>query len=166
MQVLRAKVGIFGTYARMFEVSEREMEYYKQNLAEQIAKKLIDENIAQIIVHERGEDVPLGFPPYDNSTIGVKLFVIPWEYMRTVGSRFEIRDAENVKTMKELEKFRIIEATTEHVIVNREPMNLDELNVMRQAAMDALCREVLEKNTMGVIFPGEEKGIRKWERRS
>ena len=91
MQGIRAKVGVFGTYARMFEVSEREMEYYKQNLAEQIAKTLIDENIAQIIVHERGEDVPMGFPPYDQSTIGVKLFVIPWEQMRTVGSRFEMR---------------------------------------------------------------------------
>jgi hypothetical protein len=91
MQVIRAKVGIFGTYARMIEVSEREMEYYKQNLAEQIAKKLIDEGIAQVIVHERGEDVPPGYSPYDNSTIGVKLFVIPWEQMRTVGSRFEMR---------------------------------------------------------------------------
>lgn len=91
MQVISAKVGIFGTYARMIEVSEREMEYYKQNIAEQIAKKLIDENIAQIIVHERGEDVPLGFSPYEQSTIGVKLFVIPWEQMRTVGSRFEMR---------------------------------------------------------------------------
>ena len=91
MQVIRAKVGIFGTYARMFEVSEREMEYYKQNLAEQIAKKLIEEEIAQIIVHERGEDVPPGFSPYEQSTIGVKVFVIPWEQMRTVGSRFEMR---------------------------------------------------------------------------
>lgn len=91
MQVIRAQVGIFGTYDRMIEVSEREMEYYKQNLAEQIAKKLIDENIAQIIVHERGEEMPLGFPPRENSTIGVKLFVIPWEQMRTVGSRFEMR---------------------------------------------------------------------------
>lgn len=64
--------------------------------------------------------------------------------------------------MEELEKFRIIEATTEHVIVNREPMNLDELNMMRQAAMDELCREVIEKNTMGVIFPeNRERGRRK-----
>ena len=91
MQVIGAKVGVFGTYARIVEGREREMEYYKRDLAEKIAKMLIDENIAQIIVHERGEDVPLGFPPYDNSTIGVKLFVIPWEYMRTVGSRFEMR---------------------------------------------------------------------------
>lgn len=92
MQVIRAKVEIYGTYASVFvKISKSDMEYYKANLAEQIAKKLIDENIAQIIVHERGEDVPLGFPPYDNSTIGVKLFVIPWEQMRTVGSRFEMR---------------------------------------------------------------------------
>ena len=61
-------------------------------------------------------------------------------------------------TMKEAEKFRIIEATTEHVIVNREPMNLAELNVMRQAVMDELVREMIVNNTMGVIFPGEEKG--------
>jgi len=91
MQVIRAEVETFGTYAMMFEASEREMEYCKQNMAKQIAKKLIDENIAQIIVHEKGENAPMGFPMYENSTIGVKLFVIPWEQMRTVGQRFEMR---------------------------------------------------------------------------
>jgi hypothetical protein len=35
-------------------------------------------------------------------------------------------------------------------------MNLDELNMMRQEVMDEFVREMIEKNTMGVIFPGEE----------
>ena len=58
----------------------------------------------------------------------------------------------------EEEKFRIIEVSTEHIIVNRKPMNKEERAMMQSAVMDELCREAIEKNTLEVIFPGKEKG--------
>ena len=41
--------------------------------------------------------------------------------------------------------FKILECTDTNIIVNREPMNQAELNMMRNAAVDAIARKKIEK---------------------
>jgi len=59
------------------EVREDEMELIKSRLVESIASGLMKRNIVQFIVNGRLESGPLS--PF--STIGAKLYVIPWDRM-------------------------------------------------------------------------------------
>lgn len=44
-----------------------------------------------------------------------------------------------------MEDFKIIECTTDRIIVNREPQSEDETTIMRTAAQDAIIREYLDE---------------------
>ena len=44
-----------------------------------------------------------------------------------------------------MEDFKIIECTTDRIIVNREPQNEEETTEMRLAAQDAIIRKFLNQ---------------------
>ena len=44
-----------------------------------------------------------------------------------------------------MEDFKIIECTTDRIVVNREPQNEEEITKMRLAAQDAIIREFLNQ---------------------
>ncbi len=44
-----------------------------------------------------------------------------------------------------MEDFKIIECTTDRIIVNREPQNEEEITRMRLAVQDAIIREFLSR---------------------
>lgn len=52
------------------------IEYAKQDLVRSIAQMLLDENLVQFIIHKAGDP---GFNPLDQTTVGAKFYVIPWE---------------------------------------------------------------------------------------
>ena len=55
--------------------------FAKGKLAVQLAEALMDQNIVQFIVHRRGDGVVFGSDPFAMDTVGIKLYVIPWEKM-------------------------------------------------------------------------------------
>lgn len=65
----------WGTYATYINDSEPSKEILKKCLADRIAKGLIENNVVQFIDKPRSNDDPLSAV----STMGAKLFVIPWE---------------------------------------------------------------------------------------
>ena len=68
--------GVYGTYAKVDNISDDKMQFIKMELAKMIAKELLESDIAQYIVKKGCENSPFGL-----GTIGVKLYVIPWEQM-------------------------------------------------------------------------------------
>ena len=95
IQVIDADVEIWGTYAELSEDADTAVKANKQLwgeeiriLAEKIARSLIENNLAQVIYksREKWDEIPGG---RKNATLGVKLFVVPWEQMRT-GSRIQV----------------------------------------------------------------------------
>ena len=51
-----------------------------------------------------------------------------------------------------MEEFKIVECTSKKIIVNREPQNDTEKEMMDNAVMDAIARENLATNP-NVLFP-------------
>lgn len=95
IQVIDADVEIWGTYAELSEDADTAVKANKQLwgeeiriLAEKIARSLIENNLAQVIYKSREEwdEIPGG---RKNATLGIKLFVVPWDQMRT-GSRIRV----------------------------------------------------------------------------
>lgn len=92
VQIIRAEVIPYGTYTRVGNyIHLDDLTSVKMELTREIAKALIDQNIVQFIIKEPGmHDGPFGDIFQGYKTIGAKLFVIPWEQMRT-GRKIEIR---------------------------------------------------------------------------
>lgn len=76
MQVIHAEAQAWGQYFHKASFTEEELPQVKKLLIEDIVKGLAKANIIQFII-KRGEDPLLGV------SIGAKLFVIPWEQLRT-----------------------------------------------------------------------------------
>ena len=96
IQVIEADMEVWGTYMELFDDADAAVIANKtlrddvvRNLAGKVARDLIKSDIAQVIYKSREswDEIPGG---RKNATLGVKLFVVPWEQMRT-GSRIEIR---------------------------------------------------------------------------
>ena len=91
VQIIRAQVIPYGTYVRVDKIPLDELKFIKGELTREIAKALIEQNIVQFIIKEPGiYDGPFGAIDQEYGTIGAKLYVIPWEQMRT-GRTIEIR---------------------------------------------------------------------------
>ena len=91
VQIIRAQVIPYGTYVRVDKIPLDELKFIKGELTREIAKALIEQNIVQFIIKEPGMyDGPFGTIDQEYGTIGAKLYVIPWEQMRT-GRTIEIR---------------------------------------------------------------------------
>ena len=91
VQIIRAEVIPYGTYTRVDKMPLDELKFIKEKLTREIAKALIDQNIVQFIIKEPGmHDGSFGDIFQEYKTIGAKLYVIPWEQMRT-GRTIEIR---------------------------------------------------------------------------
>lgn len=89
IQIIHPEVETYGNYATFTDADEEQREYIKKELARRLAEGLINQNIVQIICKEPGAYIHLD-PLYRHGTIGAKLFVIPWEQMKT-GKMIEIR---------------------------------------------------------------------------
>jgi len=94
IQVIEADVEIYGTYAELSDSANEAIFANKQLMDEEVriiarkfARELIENNVAQVIYksREEWEDIPMG---RKNATLGIKLFVVPWEQMRT-GTRIK-----------------------------------------------------------------------------
>lgn len=95
IQVIEADTEMWGTYTELSYSADATVNENKQImdeaakiLAGEVARKLIESNLAQVIYKSREEwdEIPMG---RKNATLGVKLFVVPWEQMRT-GSRIQV----------------------------------------------------------------------------
>ena len=95
IQVIEADMEMWGTYTELSYSADATVNENKQImdeaakiLAGEVARKLIESNLAQVIYKSREEwdEIPMG---RKNATLGVKLFVVPWEQMRT-GSRIRV----------------------------------------------------------------------------
>lgn len=75
----------YGTYCVIADDGQRDIgtivEYAKQDLAIKVANMLIDENLVEFIIHRKGEAMPLLNTFCKETTVGVKLYVVPWEKM-------------------------------------------------------------------------------------
>lgn len=89
IQVIEADTEMWGTYTELSYSADATVNENKQImdeaakiLAGEVARKLIESNLAQVIYksREEWEEIPMG---RKNATLGVKLFVVPWEQMRT-----------------------------------------------------------------------------------
>ena len=73
---------VIGAFAEINpdEMTEENINEKKKTLAEEIAKTLIDEDLAMVII-KKPEDLigPFGGEVPDYGTVGVKLFVLPWK---------------------------------------------------------------------------------------
>lgn len=78
VQVINAEAQAWGTWK--YTENEKSLDSCKIHLMHKLITGLMDNNIVQFIVHQP-DDTP--FSPYNYATVGVKLFVIPWEEMRT-----------------------------------------------------------------------------------
>ena len=91
VQIIRAEAIPYGTFTRVDKIAFDELAFIKGELTREIAKALIEQNIVQFIIKEPGMyDGPFGAIDQEYGTIGAKLYVIPWEQMRT-GRTIEIR---------------------------------------------------------------------------
>jgi hypothetical protein len=92
VQIIRAEVIPYGTFTRVGnDIHLDDLESVKMELTREIAKELIDQSIVQFIIKKPGMyDGPFGAIDQEYGTIGAKLYVIPWEQMRT-GGTIEIR---------------------------------------------------------------------------
>lgn len=95
IQVIEADTEMWGTYAELSDDAAAAVIANKQLLheeirimAEKIARELIENDVAQVIFKRKEEwdEIPGG---RKNATMGIKLFVVPWEHMRTTGSRIK-----------------------------------------------------------------------------
>lgn len=95
IQVIEADVEIWGTFEELSEITDRAFNDDKQLrdrevriMAGEVARELIERNVAQVIYKSREEwdEIPGG---RKNATLGVKLFVVPWQQMRT-GRRIQV----------------------------------------------------------------------------
>lgn len=50
------------------------------------------------------------------------------------------------------EKFKVIECSTEKIVVNREPQNQAEETLMRLSVVDEIAREIIDKNLNGIEY--------------
>ena len=88
VQIIQAKAELYGDYFTCIgELNTRLQGEAKENLIREMVKGLIEQNMIQFIIKKPGE---FGGTFGDALTIGAKLFVIPWEQMRT-GRTVEIR---------------------------------------------------------------------------
>ena len=91
VQIIRPQAIPYGTYTRVDKMPLDELKFIKEELTREIAKALIEQNIVQFIIKEPGMyGGPFGEINQEYGTIGAKLYVIPWEQMRT-GRTIEIR---------------------------------------------------------------------------
>lgn len=95
IQVIEAEPEIWGTYEELSGDDDAAIITNKQLrdegvrlMADMVARELIERNLAQVIYksREEWEEIQGG---RKNATLGVKLFVVPWEQMRT-GSRIQV----------------------------------------------------------------------------
>jgi len=83
----------YGTYAkidnrRIKETNTEEIyNEIRKKLANNIAEGLLDQNIVQIIFKGQNEYDPIS----EYSTVGMKLYVVPWEMMAEYGQKIELR---------------------------------------------------------------------------
>ena len=92
IQIIRAETIPYGSFTRVGnDIHLDDLESVKMELTREIAKALIDQSIVQFIIKKPGMyDGPFGDIFQGYKTIGAKLYVIPWEQMRT-GRTIEIR---------------------------------------------------------------------------
>lgn len=83
INIIRAETQTYGNYILGYpEDLEKFIDEAKRALAKNMAEGLLEAGVAQIIVKEFGHA--------GAKTVGLKLFVVPWEQMRT-GNKLEIR---------------------------------------------------------------------------
>lgn len=73
---------VIGAFAEINqdEMTEKNINEKKKELAEKIAQMLIDEDLAMVIIKKPEELIgPFGGEMPDYGTVGVKLFVLPWK---------------------------------------------------------------------------------------
>ena len=108
IQVIEAGTEMWGTYAVLSDSADTAiakkamMDEAVRIMAGKIARDLVENNIAQVIYKSREEwdEIPGG---RKNATLGVKLFVVPWEQMRT-GSRIKVMRQIPIEKMRGKEK--------------------------------------------------------------
>ena len=72
----------YGTFAVMDDgCTEGDIEDAKGKIAIILAKRLIDSGLCQFIVHNKTDHLSCMDDPLSDATVGIKLFVIPWEQM-------------------------------------------------------------------------------------
>lgn len=91
LRVITAESQCYGDFfrVRVEDMTPEKIKGHEYQLAQKLAKDLIDKNLVQFVIHQPGE---FGGPldePKDCGTIGIKLFVIPWE--ETGPKRVEIQ---------------------------------------------------------------------------
>lgn len=82
IQVIHAEAETWGQYVCKDSFTEEELPLVKERLIAEIVKGLAEANIVQFIF-KRGED------PLPRASIGAKMFVIPWEQLRTKSIKLE-----------------------------------------------------------------------------
>lgn len=81
-QYSEEKIKVIGDYVTMNpeKMTEENIRENTMLIARSLAKQLVDGNMAQVIV-KKPEDLkgPFGEKGPDYGTVGVKIFVLPWE---------------------------------------------------------------------------------------
>lgn len=109
IQVIEAEMEMWGEYTELSHSAyatvienKQIMDEAAKILAGNVARGMIENNIAQVIYKSREEwdEIPMG---RKNATLGVKLFVVPWEQMRT-GSRIQVMRQIPIEEVKRHDK--------------------------------------------------------------
>lgn len=92
IQILRPEVYAYGLTAVLFEDPDKEVtDEIERKMAYKLAKGLIENNTVQFIYSKKS----VFSPAEQETTVGAKLFVIPWDQMRT--RKLELRRKINEK---------------------------------------------------------------------
>lgn len=77
IQIIKAEAKAWGNYVIGYEINA--IEEYKERLIRDIAAGLAESNVVQFIVKGANDFYPLD----QYMTVGAKLYVVPWEELRT-----------------------------------------------------------------------------------
>lgn len=67
----------WGEYIALGELPDEQIEKLKSRLIEDAATALVENGLVQFIVHDKRDNDPLSV----HATVGLKMFVVPWEQM-------------------------------------------------------------------------------------
>lgn len=67
----------WGEYIALRELPDEQIEKLKSRLIEDAATALVENGLVQFIVHDKRDNDPLSV----HATVGLKMFIVPWEQM-------------------------------------------------------------------------------------